>query len=91
MVQVLHISNGKTINEKLASDKGRVQELIGARLPAYRMIEDVYLSALSRYPTDDELSSLLPLVAEAPADESRLVMEDLFWSVLSSREFLFQH
>lgn len=91
LVQALHISNGDTILKKLASKDGKVESLMSSGLPNYRIIEDLYLSALSRYPTDRELTPLLAAMNDAPAGERRAVLEDVYWAVLSSREFLFNH
>ena len=52
------------------------------------------LEALSREPTPAELKKFLGLLLEAAKDNGvkrREVLEDLFWSVLSGREFLFNH
>jgi hypothetical protein len=91
LVQALHISNGETIMKKLASKDGKVASLLTSGLPNYRVIEELYLSALSRYPTDRELAELLAVINDAPPDQRRAVVEDAFWAVLSSREFLFNH
>jgi hypothetical protein len=91
MVQVLHITNGDTINEKLRSDDSRVGQLLDAGATNYEIIEEVYLAALSRRPTDQEMLNLLQLLAEDPSADRRMLIEDVFWSVLSSREFLFNH
>ena len=91
LVQALHISNGETILQKLAAKEGKVESLMASGLPNYRIIEELYLSALSRYPTDEEVAQLLAVLNEAPASERRAVIEDVFWAVLSSREFLFNH
>ena len=91
MVQVLHISNGDTINKKLRTTGSRVEQLLASGKPNYALIEEVYLHGLSRYPTDREMQQLLQVMNEAPPAERRLVIEDLFWSVMSSREFLFNH
>ncbi len=91
IVQVLHLANGDTINEKLAKPDNRVDELLSAGLSDYRLIEEVYLSTLSRYPTDREMRDLLPMLEASTDDAKRLALEDLCWSVLSSREFLFNH
>lgn len=91
IVQVLHLANGDTINEKLAKPDNRVDELLTAGLSDYRLIEEVYLSTLSRYPTDREMRDLLPMLEASTDDAKRLALEDLCWSVLSSREFLFNH
>jgi hypothetical protein len=91
MIQVLHISNGDTINGKLRAEGNEVDRLLTNIPRAYEMVEDVYLRSLSRYPTDREMAMLLAILNETPDDERRVVVEDLFWSVLSSREFLFNH
>ena len=42
--------------------------------------------------TDDEMVTLLQLLSEAKkTGDERTLVEDVFWSVLSSREFLFNH
>jgi hypothetical protein len=46
---------------------------------------------LSRYPTDVEMAAELAVLDEAGEVERRAAVEDLFWAVLSSREFLFNH
>jgi hypothetical protein len=91
MVQVLHLANGDTILDKLSSEESRAAKLAKSTLPDYRVIEEVYLAALARYPTDEELTALLDVLAAAPPEEREAAIEDLFWSVMSSREFLFQH
>lgn len=91
LVQALHLSNGDTILKKLAATDGKLESLITSGLPNYRIVEELYLSALSRYPTDAELSEILPILSEAPTEERRKALEDVFWAVLSSREFLFNH
>ncbi len=55
------------------------------------IIEGAYLAALSRPPTDAEKKQLLTILSETPEDQRRLALEDLYWGILSSREFLFQH
>ncbi len=91
MVQVLHLSNGDTILQKLQSENSRVSELLGSADPDYRLIEEVYLAALTRYPTDRELQALLQILQDSKGDTRRESVEDLFWSVLTSKEFLFNH
>lgn len=91
MVQVLHISNGDTINEKLAAKGSRVEKLLDAKTLDDKIIEDAYLSALSRPPTDAEKQQLLSELGQAPSAEKRQAIEDLYWSLLSGKEFLFNH
>lgn len=91
MMQALHISNGAAMNSKLKQAGNRVDQLLEADQPAYKLIEEIYLASLARYPSDSEIRKLLPLIADAENASRREVVEDLFWSVLSSRQFLFNH
>lgn len=91
MVQVLHISNGDTINNKLNAKESRVTKLWEAKKPDRELITEIYMLCLSRKPTNEEVIKLSKLLAETPAAEKRQAIEDLFWGVLSSREFLFNH
>ncbi len=91
MVQVLHISNGDTINQKLAAKNSRVEQLLAAKTPDDKIIDEAYLSALSRPPTDGEKQQLVDVLAQTPAAEKRQAVEDIYWSLLSSKEFLFNH
>lgn len=91
MVQVLHLSNGDTINNKLKAKESRVTKLLKSKQSDQELIERIYLLCLSRKPTDEEATKLLNILQETPDAEKRQVVEDLFWGVLSSREFLFNH
>ncbi len=91
MVQVLHISNGDTINQKLKAPDNRLGKLITAKQSNEQVIEEAYLLALSRFPTSEEKSRTLAVLAESPEEARREVLEDIFWSIFSSREFLFNH
>lgn len=91
MTQVLHLANGKTLLEKLEAKDGRITKLAADGVSAEQVVDELYLCALSRYPTDAEKSRLTAVLADAPSGERRAAVEDLFWSVLTSREFLFQH
>ena len=91
MAQVLNIANGETINQKLATPGNRIEQLLAAKTPEEQSVDEVYLSALSRYPTPSERSTLAAAITEAPAAEKRQAVEDLYWGILSSKRFLFNH
>ncbi|MDG3006161.1 DUF1549 domain-containing protein [Paludisphaera mucosa] len=94
MVQVLHLSNGSTLNEKLRAPGNRLHKLLKLRragMSAAAIVDELYLACLSRYPTAaerDHLLALLPPPGDASEEE---VVEDVFWGLMSSREFLFNH
>jgi hypothetical protein len=91
VTQVLHISNGDTLNKKLTAKGNRLEKLLSEKVAPEKMVEEVYLSALSRYPTPPEKAKLVKAIEEAGAKESRQILEDIYWAALSSREFLFSH
>ena len=90
MTQVLHILNGDTVNLKLAA-AGSAAEKAAAEPSADKAIDELFLAALSRLPSDDERQRLTAELSGAKPEEKRQVIEDLYWSVLSSREFMFNH
>ena len=64
------------------------------------MLDQIYLSAFSRYPNDSERaalkkdldsSRLATGTPEAQRDARRQGLEDLFWALLTSKEFVFNH
>lgn len=91
MVQVLHVANGKTINEKLQTKQNRITRWMKDGFSDSQIIERAYLLGLSRYPTMGEKLALLEVMKESKDTDRRVVLEDLLWGVLSSREFLFNH
>ncbi|MBX3444747.1 MAG: DUF1553 domain-containing protein [Planctomyces sp.] len=91
MVQVLHISNGDTLNEKLKAAGNRIAALLDQGAGNDELIDEAYLAGLSRLPSAEERQRLAEALDEAGSEDRRAAVEDLFWAVLSSREFLFNH
>jgi hypothetical protein len=91
VTQVLHLFNGDTLNKKLAAKDNAIDKLVRAKAPPERIVEEAYLSALSRHPTAEEKSKFVAALAQAPENESRAAVEDVFWALISSKEFLFNH
>jgi hypothetical protein len=91
MVQVLHISNGETLNKKLEAKGNRIERLLSAGTPDLTILDEIYLSAVSRYPTEAEKIKILLVLAAARQDEKRKAYEDICWALLSGKEFLFNH
>ena len=89
MSQALHLSNGDTLNEKLRAKGNRIEALLAAAPDV--LVEEAYLSALSRPPTEAERRKIVDVLAATKPEERREAVEDLFWGLLSSREFLFNH
>ena len=86
--QALHLINGDTSNAKIQQGGLIPKRLQEGKVPA-DVISEMYLRCFSRRPTEQELASLVTLVGEQP--NSQEALEDIFWSLLNSREFLFNH
>lgn len=86
--QSLHLLNGDTTGQRI-----RQGNLVGKRLADKKqpleIIDEVYVRCLSRRPTDVEKQKLIALMA-AETDKKK-ALEDVFWAVLNSREFMFNH
>lgn len=86
--QALHLINGETIQSKIR-DGGVLQRQLDAKVEPAQIIKDLYLRCVSREPTDEELKGLLAYVGESP--EPLPALEDIFWALLNSQEFVFNH
>ncbi|MBI3868990.1 MAG: DUF1553 domain-containing protein [Verrucomicrobia bacterium] len=91
MAQALHLANGDAINKKLASEKSVASRIARDAAPAGRIVEEAYLSALSRMPSETERQRMVESLESAAPAERRARVEDIYWALLSSREFLFNH
>jgi hypothetical protein len=94
VTQALHLNNGRTLNDKLRDPKSRVTEWVAEKVSDTDAIRRIYALALCRAPTAQEETRMTKLMSEAarePQATRREVLEDLFWSVLTGREFLFNH
>ncbi len=92
--QALHAINGDTLNKKLMSDQGVIAKMVAAGKSNAEMVDQLYLSALSRRPTDAERTGILADLDRTPAADAtahRRQMEDVAWALATSREFLFNH
>jgi len=91
MAQALHIANGDTLNVKLEAKGNRVDHFLQSGASSEQIAEDLFLTALSRKPTEKEREDIVKDLAAAQGGERRKILEDIFWGVMSSREFLFNH
>jgi len=86
--QSLHLINGETVENKIR--EGRlVPRLLEEGKTPEQVIETIYVRCLSRKPTAEEYERLAPVIAQAESPQQGL--EDVYWAVMNSREFLFNH
>lgn len=91
MAQVLQISNGDTLNLKLQAKGNRIDQMLAEKKSDEEIVQEVYLSALSRRPSSVEKEKLVSMLTAAKPSEKREIVEDVYWGVLSSKGFMFNH
>jgi hypothetical protein len=87
--QALHLVSGGSLQEKIGAPTGVLAKALGSGQPAGRVAEDLYLGTLSRFPDAGERA--LTKAAIERAGDPRKGLEDLFWALVSSKEFLYNH
>ncbi|MFO0910727.1 MAG: DUF1549 and DUF1553 domain-containing protein [Isosphaeraceae bacterium] len=88
--QALHLMNGDLLNRKLAQNDGRLMTMLrDPKLTDETLVRTLYMVTFNRPATEPEVAAARALIAEAP---NRAVgAQDLFWGLLNSKEFLFNH
>jgi hypothetical protein len=90
LAQSLHLLNSEEIQGKLAADVGRAAKMAAEAVDQDEPgITRLYQIALARKPTEQELKSVLEYVRGK--ENRRAAMEDVIWSLINSKEFLFNH
>lgn len=87
--QALHLLNGETTQQRIRQGK-IVENLLMEKKEPGEIIRTLYLTTLSREPTDMEMEKLLA-AASADPKARRETLEDIFWALLNSKEFIFNH
>ncbi len=86
--QSLHLLNGEATTQRIAQG-----DLVGKRLAEKKtpeqIVEELFIRCLSRRPLAEEKTKLLAAVGAEP--DKKKALEDVFWSLLNSREFMFNH
>ena len=90
VVQSLHMMNSQALQSKLSDKEGRVKKLAESKLPPEDIITELYLSALSRFPTAEEIYTAATIFTAKGATR-QTATEDVLWALLNSPEFVFNH
>jgi uncharacterized protein DUF1549/uncharacterized protein DUF1553 len=86
--QALHLINGETVHQKIQQG-GVIQKFMKENRPPADIVDNLYLRTLTRKPSDPEAQSLTPQSADQK--ETAKQLEDVFWALLNSKEFIFNH
>jgi hypothetical protein len=85
--QVLHLMNAPVVNDKISSPTSYAATLSKSDLSPQQIITELYLTALSRFPTEQELTTTVS-VYSAPESTRRSATEDVLWALINTAEFV---
>lgn len=86
--QALHLLNSPEIQEKISHKRGMAHRLADSSLSNDEILDEICLGTLSRFPTPKE-RAVLRQAFETTGTVRRAAVEDVFWSVLNTKEFLY--
>ncbi|MBI1900612.1 MAG: DUF1549 domain-containing protein [Planctomycetia bacterium] len=86
--QALHLINGETTENKIRGG-GAIAKMLQAGKKPEEVITSLYVRSLSRKPSPGEMEKLLAAIKDEP--DPTKALEDVFWALLNSREFMFNH
>jgi hypothetical protein len=87
--QRLHLLNSSHIQRKIEQGPGLRSLLQSKRKPA-EVVTELYLTILSRFPTDEELKTVQAYSPQG-ASRGREAAVDLAWALINSPEFIYRH
>ena len=89
VAQALYLINDQEVLAKLDDPVGRLKKLLATIKDDRELITELYLTALARFPTVEELEIQLEHVAGASSRADGV--KDVLWTLLNVREFVFIH
>ena len=89
--QTLMMMNGDLIKNATSLDKGGfLNKMITGNMKPHSRIDHLYLAALARKPTKQEMAIANQLLSARGGDPAA-AMQDVWWAILNSNEFILNH
>lgn len=89
LARALHLLNSESLQKKITHAKSRLGALLKEEQKDRVVIDELYLSTLSRPPSDTEWQRVRAELDRAPSREEGF--QDLLWALLNSAAFVYQH
>ena len=86
--QALHLLNGDIVNKRIVQGN-IVKTMMDKGTNPKEILEDLYVRCLSRMPRESESANLLAAINGD--EDKKSALEDAFWALLNSKEFIFNH
>jgi Protein of unknown function (DUF1549)/Protein of unknown function (DUF1553) len=87
--QVLHVLNSPHLQGKLSHAGGRIARLVRRHADDGKLVDELYLTIYSRFPTKAERAATAKYLGGHKAHRQRAA-EDVAWSMMNTVEFLFR-
>jgi hypothetical protein len=84
--QAFQLLTGSVVNQVLSAPDNRIGRLLACGNTNREIIEELYLAALSRLPTTQELHAACSAVERSK--DRRAALEDIVWGLVNAKEFL---
>ncbi len=85
----LHLFNGDLLNARIGVSGSRLDKLMSEGKSPMEILDEFYLAALSRHPTDKEQQFWKQHIDVSTSTNSqRAILEDMVWSLLTCNEFV---
>ncbi len=89
MSQALALLNGELVQQKVKDGNSILNRWIKDKKTDDEIIDQIFVTALSRRASSKEMQTLKDLITTAPKRDEGL--QDVMWAVLNSKEFIFIH
>jgi hypothetical protein len=89
LAQALHTLNGDILMQKISDQQGRIAQMIQAQTAHEEIVDNLFLATLSRFPNPPEREACRQFLEKAASPQE--YYEDLLWTLLNSKQFLFVH
>jgi hypothetical protein len=95
LAQALHLLNSDEVQGKLTRANGRADKLVKDSRPDAEKIDELFLWAFARTPTEEQRTVALEHIAKHSRDatrglaEKKIAYENILWALLNTKEFQF--
>lgn len=90
IAQALHLMNSPESVRKIRHRDGRAARLAQSNKTDDQIIDELYLATLSRRPASAERALMRQAFSESSGNR-RAAIEDILWTLLNTREFVYNH
>ena len=91
VTQKLMMMNGSMLADRINEGLHSVVHLAALAPDGDRLLETIYLAALTRRPSDAERTHFLPTLNSAVGDQKKERAQDIYWALVNSVEFAWNH